>query len=307
MPADTFCSLHGVWFTAAEICVFVDNSHAFWHRWTIAVVSWRQSDRDWLPQRAVLLTHIALLTEFPDPGEHLFILGSGRCEVCGQKTDDGHQTAHVLQVPLVFICCQHCAHQTLKDMNGLGMKKSVCTQPCAHQTLKDMNGLGMKKSVCTQPCQHCAQQTLKEDMNGLGMKKSVCTQPCQQCPTVTDLKAAADFSLCVDVSVPHDLHSWHDVKEPNVSRIACWMDTVNPLITNSFKIKFSLWFNVSSACLPWNLILSQIHVKKKQLWCFQVHYYGGSSWNPYLKPLDVAVDVWLFIRLHCHTTKHSAH
>ena len=177
----------------------------------------------------MLLTHVALLTEFPDPGEHLFILGSGRCEVCGQQTDDGHQTANVLQVPLVFICCQHCAHQTLKnmnglgmkksvctqpcahqtlkDMNGLGMKKSVCTQPCAHQTLKDMNGLGMKKSVCTQPCQHCAQQTLKEDMNGLGMKKSVCTQPCQQCPTVTDLKAAADFSLCVDVSVPHDPHS----------------------------------------------------------------------------------------------------
>ena len=108
----------------------------------------------------MLLTHVALLAEFPDPGKHLFILGSSRCEVCGQQTDDGHQTAHVLQVPLVFICCQHCAHQTLK-----------------------------------------------EDMNGLGMKKSVCTQPCQQCPTVTDLKAAADFSLCVDVSVPHDPHS----------------------------------------------------------------------------------------------------
>ena len=198
----------------------------------------------------MLLTHVALLAEFPDPGEHLFILGSGRCEVCGQQTDDGHQTAHVLQVPLVFICCQHCAHQSLKDMNGLGMKKSVCTQPCqhcAHQTLKeDMNGLGMKKSVCTQPCQHCAHQTLKEDMNGLGMKsvctqpcqhcahqtlkedmnglgmkKSVCTQPCQQCPTVTDLKASADFSLCVDGSVPHDLHSSHDIRELNASRIAC--------------------------------------------------------------------------------------
>ena len=156
----------------------------------------------------MLLTHVALLAEFPDPGKHLFILGSSRCEVCGQQTDDGHQTANVLQVPLVFICCQHCAHQTLKDMNGLGMKKSVCTQPCAHQTLKeDMNGLGMKKLVCTKPCQHCAHQTLKEDMNGLGMKKLVCTQPCQQCPTVTDLKAAADFSLCVDVSVPHDPHS----------------------------------------------------------------------------------------------------